>query len=116
VESGAAKDMSPILFDLSQIRFLPPIPDPEKFLCVGKNYRSHLDELKRTNLIREMPNEPTGFIKINAALTGHDNDVVRPPEVTRMDYEPELVFVIGKPAFRVRQADAFDHVMGITLL
>ena len=116
VESGAAKDMSPILFDLAQIRFLPPIPDPEKFLCVGKNYRSHLDELKRTNLIREMPNEPTGFIKLNAALAGHDNDVVRPADVTRMDYEPELVFVIGKPAFRVKRADAFAHVAGITLL
>ena len=103
-------------FDLAAIRFLPPIPDPDKFLCVGKNYRSHLEELKRNNLIREMPNEPTGFVKIHSALTGHDCDVVRPDEVVHLDYEPELVFVIGKPAYRVKQADAFDYVAGITLL
>ena len=116
VESGEAKDTSRFLFDLAQIRFLPPIPDPEKFLCVGKNYRSHLEELKRTDLIREMPNEPTGFIKLNSALTGHDSAVIRPAEVVHLDYEPELVFVIGKPAFRVGKAGAFDHVVGITLL
>ena len=100
----------------STIRFLPPIPDPGKFLCVGKNYRGHLEELKRTNLIREMPTEPTGFIKLNAALTGHDTDVARPATVTHLDYEPELVFVIGKAGYGIPRERAFDHVMGITLL
>jgi 2-keto-4-pentenoate hydratase/2-oxohepta-3-ene-1,7-dioic acid hydratase in catechol pathway len=101
---------------LDDVCFLPPVPDADKFLCVGKNYRSHLDELKRTSLIREMPEEPTGFIKLNACLTGHDTDVVRPATVTHLDYEPELVFVIGKPAWQVRQEDAFGHVAGITIL
>jgi 2-keto-4-pentenoate hydratase/2-oxohepta-3-ene-1,7-dioic acid hydratase in catechol pathway len=110
--SAAAK----ALLRHSGIRLLPPIPDPEKFICVGKNYRSHLDELKRADLIRELPDEPTGFIKINAALTGHDSDVVRPRDVRRMDYEPELVFVIGKAGYRISQADAYRHVAGITLL
>ena len=101
---------------LSSVRFLPPIPDADKFLCVGKNYRSHLEELKRTDLIKEMPGEPTGFLKLNSSLAGHDADIVRPRTVTHLDYEPELVFVIGAHAFEVGQDDAFDFVAGITLL
>jgi 2-keto-4-pentenoate hydratase/2-oxohepta-3-ene-1,7-dioic acid hydratase in catechol pathway len=100
----------------SDIRWLPPIGDAEKFLCVGKNYWTHLEELKKNDLIRELPAEPTGFIKLNTCLTGHDSDVERPATVTRLDYEPELVFVIGKPAYGVKGRDAFDHVAGITLL
>ncbi|MGD9946602.1 MAG: fumarylacetoacetate hydrolase family protein, partial [Burkholderiaceae bacterium] len=101
---------------LSEIQFRPPVPDASKFLCVGKNYRSHLEELKRTDLIREIPQEPTGFVKLNDCLTGHDTEVARPPSVTHLDYEPELVFVIGKPAFQVKAEDAFSYVAGITLL
>jgi 2-keto-4-pentenoate hydratase/2-oxohepta-3-ene-1,7-dioic acid hydratase in catechol pathway len=103
-------------FDLADVQFLPPIPDADKFLCVGKNYRTHLEELKRTDLIREMPQEPTGFIKLNSCLTGHDTEVVRPPSVTHFDYEPELVFVIGRRAFQASAEDAFSYVAGITIL
>ncbi len=45
---------------LQDVHFLPPVPDANKFLCVGKNYRTHLEELKRTDLIKELPSEPTG--------------------------------------------------------
>ncbi len=98
------------------VTYLPPIPDAEKFLCVGKNYRAHLAELQRTDLIREIPNEPTSFIKLNACLVGHRVPVVKPPSVVRLDYEPELVFVIGKRAFGAKKAHAFDHVIGVTIL
>lgn len=98
------------------IRYLPPIPDADKFLCVGKNYRQHLEELKRNNLIREIPNEPTGFIKLNSSLVGHQSEVVKPDGVDRLDYEPELVFVMGKRALGVKKADAFDYVAGVTIL
>ncbi len=101
---------------LDVVRLLPPIPDAHKFLCVGKNYRTHLEELKRTDLIKELPNEPTGFIKLNECLAGHGADVVRPATVTHLDYEPELVFVIGKAAYQVKAEDAFEHVAGITIL
>jgi len=101
---------------LNAVKFLPPIGDADKFLCVGKNYRTHLEELKRTNLIKEMPEEPTAFIKINDCLTGHDTDVQRPPTVLNLDYEPELVFVIGKAAYQIKAENAFEHVAGITLL
>jgi len=101
---------------LQDVVFLPPVPDANKFLCVGKNYRTHLEELKRTDLIKELPTEPTGFVKINDALVGHEADVVRPPTVTRLDYEPEMVFVIGKPAHNVAPNDAMSYVAGLTIL
>lgn len=101
---------------LDTIHFLPPVADANKFLCVGKNYRSHLEELKRTDLIKELPTEPTGFIKLNDCLVGHDTAVERPPTVIHLDYEPELVFVIGKPAYQVAAKDAFSYVAGITIL
>jgi 2-keto-4-pentenoate hydratase/2-oxohepta-3-ene-1,7-dioic acid hydratase in catechol pathway len=104
------------LLDSASIVFLPAIPDADKFLCVGKNYRTHLEELRRTDLIREMPTEPTAFIKLNACLTGHEAAVVRPAGIVRLDYEPELVFVIGKRALGVKKKDAYDTIAGITLL
>jgi len=104
------------LLDESDITYLPPIPDADKFLCVGKNYRAHLEELKRTDLIKEIPQEPTGFIKLNSCLVGHQARVARPQTVTHLDYEPELVFVIGKRAFGAKKADAFDYVAGVTIL
>jgi 2-keto-4-pentenoate hydratase/2-oxohepta-3-ene-1,7-dioic acid hydratase in catechol pathway len=105
-----------VVLDPSEIHWLPPIGDAEKFLCVGKNYRTHLAELQANDLIREMPGEPTGFIKLNSCLTGHHTDVERPSTVSRLDYEPELVFVIGKPAYMAKAEDAFDYIAGITIL
>jgi acylpyruvate hydrolase len=100
------------------IRFLPPVPDPDKFLCVGKNYRAHLEELKKRDLIKEMPEEVTGFVKIVSCLVGHDAKVAKPAAVARLDYEPELVFVIGKRALGVKASDedALDYAVGVTIL
>ena len=105
------------MFEERAIRFLPPVPDPDKFLCVGKNYRAHLEELKKHDLIKEMPEEVTGFVKLTSCLTGHDTKVVRPAAVARLDYEPELVFVIGKRALGVKKTDdPWDYVAGVTVL
>jgi acylpyruvate hydrolase len=98
-----------------QVRLLPPITDPNIFFCVGKNNKSHLEELVRNQLIKEIPKEPTGFIKLNSVMSGDDAAVVRPNGITTLDYEPELTFVIGKRAFRVASRDAMSHVAGITV-
>jgi 5-carboxymethyl-2-hydroxymuconate isomerase/acylpyruvate hydrolase len=99
------------------IRFLPPIPDPDMFLCVGKNYRAHLEELKKHDLIQEMPEEVTGFVKLTSCLVGHNAKVAKPDGVVRLDYEPELVFVIGRRALGVtKDDDAMDYVVGVTVL
>lgn len=103
-------------FKSSEIRFYPPVPDAEKFLCVGKNYRQHLEELRRNDLLLETPQEPTAFVKYNYCLSGHKWSVERPEGIVRLDYEPELVFVIGKRALGVKKGQAFDHVAGVTIL
>lgn len=97
------------------VRVLAPIPDPGKFFCVGKNNKSHLEELVRNQLIKEIPQEPTGFVKVHSAIVGDDVEVERPRGITTLDYEPELVFVIGRRAFHARAANALDYVMGVTL-
>lgn len=97
-----------------EITLLPPIPDPNMFFCVGKNYQDHLEELVRTNLIKEIPDEPTGFIKLNSVLVGQDAEVARPEGIVQFDYEPELAFVIGKPGYRISKTHAMDHVVAIT--
>jgi 2-keto-4-pentenoate hydratase/2-oxohepta-3-ene-1,7-dioic acid hydratase in catechol pathway len=109
-------DHAASLISAKDITYLPPIMDAEKFLCVGKNYRTHLEELKRTNLIKEIPQEPTSFIKLNSCLSGHEAKVVRPKGITRLDYEPELVFVMGKRALGAKKAEAMDYVAGVTIL
>lgn len=101
---------------LSEVVFLPPIQWPDKFICVGKNNRAHLEELQRSQLIKELPAEPTGFIKINSCLVGNDAEVARPPGIVEFDYEPELVFIIGSPAYRVKKSEAMRYVFGVTLL
>lgn len=100
------------------IRFLPPVPDLDKFMCVGKNYRAHLEELKKHDLIKEMPEEVTGFVKLHSCLTGHETKVVKPAIVKHLDYEPELVFVIGRRVlgFDRQNEDPWDYVVGVTVL
>ena len=103
--------------DEKSIRYLPPVPDLDKFLCVGKNYRAHLEELKKHDLIKEMPEEVTGFVKLHSCLTGHRARVVKPAAVANLDYEPELVFVIGKRALGVKKTDDWKpYVVGVTVL
>ena len=98
------------------IVYLPPVPDADKFLCVGKNYRQHLEELRANQLLAETPQEPTAFVKLNSCLSGHEARVKRPEGVVRLDYEPELVFIIGKRALGAKKAQAFDYVAGVTIL
>src|SRR5258708_1974854 len=105
------------MFEERAIRYLPPVPDPDKFMCVGKNYRAHLEELKKNDLIKEMPEEVTGFVKLASSLTGHESKVVKPAAVKHLDYEPELVFVIGRRALGVtKEDDPWDYVAGVTVL
>ncbi len=115
-QTGAGR-FSSAMYEEKQIRFLPPVPDPDKFLCVGKNYRAHLEELKKNDLIKEMPEEVTGFVKIHACLTGHREKVAKPAAVEHLDYEPELVFVIGRRALGVQKTDDWrPYVAGVTVL
>jgi acylpyruvate hydrolase len=100
---------------LSSVKFLPPIPDPSKFFCVGKNNRKHREELAANKMLREVPNEPTGFIKLVSTMSGDGDEVTKPADITTLDYEPELCYVVGKRAHGVKKADAMEYIAGFTL-
>jgi len=98
------------------VKFLPPIPDPSKFFCVGKNNKKHREELKANKMLTEIPNEPTGFIKLVDTISGDGDAVARPEGITTLDYEPELCYVVGKRAHGVRKAEAMEYIAGFTLM
>jgi acylpyruvate hydrolase len=104
-----------VRFERDHITLLPPILNPNVFFCVGKNNKSHLEELVQHQLIKEIPKEPTGFVKLNSVIVGDDAQVVRPRGISTLDYEPELTFVIGKRAFHVKREDATTYIAGITV-
>jgi 2-keto-4-pentenoate hydratase/2-oxohepta-3-ene-1,7-dioic acid hydratase in catechol pathway len=95
---------------LSAVRLLPPIPDPEKIVCIGLNYRKHAAEIG----IDELPEMPTIFGKYPNALVA-DGATVKVP-TGKTDYEAEVAFVVGRRAKDVAEAEALDHVAGYTLL
>ncbi|MDQ5894884.1 MAG: Fumarylacetoacetate hydrolase family protein [Actinomycetota bacterium] len=90
---------------------LAPIPDPDKIICIGLNYRAHAEETGA-----EIPKAPTIFGKYRNALVPDGATVALPPASRRVDYEAEVAFVIGRRAASVSVEDALDHVAGYTLL
>ncbi|SHG27732.1 fumarylacetoacetate hydrolase family protein [Bradyrhizobium erythrophlei] len=114
-ELAGSAERAKLLRPLAGLKFLPPIPDPSKFFCVGKNNRKHREELAANKMLTEVPNEPTGFIKLNSTMSGDGDEVVKPEDITTLDYEPELCYVVGKRAHGVKKADAMDYICGFTL-
>ncbi|WP_029583181.1 fumarylacetoacetate hydrolase family protein [Bradyrhizobium sp. URHD0069] len=95
--------------------FLPPVSNPSKFFCVGKNSRQHRQELVANDMLKEMPSEPTGFVKLVQTMVGDDVEVLRPEGITTLDYEPELVLVVGRHAHRVKKGEGRSYIAGITV-
>lgn len=91
------------------VEFLCPT-SPSKIVCVGMNYADHIEEM---NL--PVGEEPTLFLKPPSALVGHGGAVVHPPGVEQLDYEGELVAVMGRRCKGVAVEDAMDHVAGFTI-
>jgi 2-keto-4-pentenoate hydratase/2-oxohepta-3-ene-1,7-dioic acid hydratase in catechol pathway len=104
----AAKDGKPDR-KLSEVKFLPVIPHPEKILCAGINYRSHAAETGR-----ELPKQPSMFARFADTLVGHDGAMIRPTVSDNFDFEGELAVVIGKPGRHIKSDRALDHVAGYT--
>ena len=112
---AVAAERAKLLRPIAGLKFLPPIADPSKFFCVGKNTKKHREELVANKMLTEMPNEPTGFIKLVDTMSGDGDEVVKPADITTLDYEPELCYVVGKRAHGVSKADAMDYISGFTL-
>jgi 2,4-didehydro-3-deoxy-L-rhamnonate hydrolase len=94
----------------SSVRLGPPIRHPSKIVCIGLNYRDHAAETGQ-----EVPKEPVIFFKASSSLTGPNDKVVIPKSATKLDWEVELAFVIGKEARYVAKQDALHHVAGYVL-
>ena len=86
---------------------LPPVPAPEKLICIGLNYLDHAIETGA-----EPPTEPIVFSKFNTALIGDGESIVLPRLSHEVDYEAELVVIIGSTARHVSVSDAMSHVLG----
>lgn len=121
VEASIARDIAPttpmggaILFQSDEVRLLAPVPRPRKFIAAGKNYFAHQVEMQE----RSDPNarrNPIAHVQFASTVVGPDATIPYPKETEKLDYEVEIVVVIGKRAFRIEKEDAFRHVFGYTI-
>jgi 2-keto-4-pentenoate hydratase/2-oxohepta-3-ene-1,7-dioic acid hydratase in catechol pathway len=99
-------------FALDQIRYEIPIPAPEKIICVGVNFPDRNAEYKDGQVA---PANPSLFVRFPRSFVGHGWPLIRPPESPQLDYEGEVVMVIGKAGRRIPEAAALDHVAALSL-
>jgi acylpyruvate hydrolase len=91
--------------------FAPVVPNPSKVICVGHNYINHIQEMGR-----ELPSYPTLFPKFADTLIGANDDIVKPAETDALDWEVELVVVVGKQVRRADDAEAEAAIAGFTVM
>jgi len=98
------------LFAPEDLQWLPPLPTPPKIVCVGLNYADHSAESGFA-----VPLYPTIFGRFASSLVGHDAPIVRPRVSDQLDYEGELVAVIGRGGRHIPKAQALDHVIAYSI-
>ena len=96
---------------IDSVDFAPVVPRPEKIVCVGLNYRSHIEEMGRA-----LPEFPTLFAKYSRSLTGARDPIPLPVESSSVDWEVELTIVIGRTVRRARGSTALDAIAGFTVM
>jgi len=101
---GARPDVA-----LDAVELLPTIPNPDKILCIGLNYASHVGEVGR-----QLPTVPSVFSRLHNTLVPQGGDIVRPNASTNFDFEGELAIVIGERCRHVPRASALSVVAGYT--
>ena len=94
-------------FEKANTKLLAPVPDPQKIICIGLNYADHARETKK-----EPPPEPVVFCKFATAVRAHGEAIVLPPVSKEVDYEAELVAVIGRQGRNIAKENALEHVVG----
>ncbi|HVY67062.1 MAG TPA: fumarylacetoacetate hydrolase family protein [Gammaproteobacteria bacterium] len=110
MELAAAREPS---VPLESIRYLPPVPDPEKIICIGVNYGNRNEEYKDG---AEAPKYPSVFMRTPGSLVGHLEPIWNPPESDQLDYEGEIVLVIGREGRRIPEERAWEHLAGLSLM
>lgn len=103
---GSVEGLEPTLA-LAEVSLLPIIPNPGKILCVGHNYEDHRKETNRAKT-----DHPSIFTRFADTQIAAGEAIRRPPESTMLDYEGELLLIVGKGGRRISREDAMDHVAG----
>jgi acylpyruvate hydrolase len=93
-----------------EVRFLPPVLDPGRVICLGLNYRGHVAETER-----EVPMYPVLFCKWADSLVGAHDDILLPAESSQVDYEAEMAVIIGRPLRRASGSEARGAIAGLTV-
>jgi len=112
-EAGEIAGLAAPDYQLDEVKLGLPIEDPAKILCIGVNYRNRNAEYKDGS---DAPKYPSVFMRTPLSLVAHGAPLVIPRESSQLDYEGEIVLVIGKPGRRISQAEAMDHVAGFTIM
>jgi len=110
LDFAAESDHPDYVYRPEQVTLKAPIPDPRKVICVGLNYADHAAESGAA-----IPPEPVLFSKYPTAIIGAGEPILLPPESQEVDYEVELVFIIGKRGRRIPREQAMDYVAGYTV-
>src|SRR4030081_1594680 len=97
---------------LDAITWLPPIPAPEKIICIGVNYPDRNAEYKDG---QDAPKYPSMFMRTPRSFVGHNTPLVRPRASAQLDYEGEVVLIIGKAGRHIPESTALDHIAAVTL-
>ncbi len=108
-EAGAT---APVDHALSAIELRPPIPAPEKIICIGVNYPDRNEEYKDG---QAAPKYPSMFIRFPRSFVGHGAALVRPKASPQLDYEGEIVIVIGESGRHISESDALSHIAALSL-
>lgn len=95
---------------VAEAKYLAPVPDPHKIICLGLNYKDHAAESGVP-----LPKDPVLFSKYATSLIGHNENIVLPPVSQEVDFEAELVIVVGKKGRNISEADAMSYVGGYTI-
>lgn len=103
----AAERTDSVKYDVDKAKYLAPVHDPRKIICIGLNYKDHAAESGVP-----LPKEPILFSKYPTSLIGHKQNIVLPPVSQEVDYEAELVIVIGKKGKNIPTGAAKDYVAG----
>jgi len=98
---------------LEEIRFLPPVLNPEKIICIGVNYVNRNAEYKDNSAT---PKYPSVFMRTRESLVGHQEPLVRPPESDQFDYEGEIAIIIGREGRRIPEENAANYIAGLSLI
>lgn len=107
---AGARDRLGAEVDAEALVWRPVVPRPQRIICLGLNYRAHVEETGR-----ELPAYPVLFTKWASSLAAAGDEIALPPESTQVDFEGELAVVVGRRGRRIPPEAALEHIGGVTI-